>query len=377
MSGKVRFIDAQKSQFYSTVRGRVNDYFKEQRLSKNANALMYFKTTFFLGGLIFIYCLILSNKFNPLFMFLLAILLGMFTAFVGFNVCHDAIHGAYSSKSYVNRALGYVFNILGANAYVWNISHNIIHHTYTNISGHDGDIEIAPGLIRVTHEDKIFKIQMYQHIYAFLLYGFASLAWVFNKDYQLIHKNNLGGLNLKHPQNEIVKMYFFKAVYYFLFIVLPLLILKLSWWQFIIGFVAMHLVEGWIMGIVFQLAHVVEDSDFPIPTSDGNIEEAWAVHQMRTTANFSKDNGWITWFCGGLNMQIEHHLFPKICHVHYPKISVIVEQTAKEFNVPYLANKTIFDAVRSHYKMLRKFGVDAQGNQDKVVDNEFHNLNLK
>jgi linoleoyl-CoA desaturase len=360
MSAKLRFVDTKKSLFFATVKQRVDAYFKENNISKNANSLMYVKTAFYLGGMFLFYGLIISNQFAALPMLFFAIGLGTFTAFIGFNICHDAVHGSYSSNAKINKVLGYLFNLIGANDYVWSLTHNVVHHTYTNIPGHDEDIEVAPGLLRLSPEERITKIQRFQHYYAFLLYGFASLSWVFKKDYVKFFQKSVGGIESKHPKKEVYKLFIFKALYYFIFIALPLMVLDISWWQFIIGFVCMHMAEGMVLGVVFQLAHVVEGTDFPYTNEEGNIEEAWAIHQMRTTANFARKSFLASWFCGGLNMQVEHHLFPKICHVHYPQISEIVKSTAEEFNVPYIENETFLGALKSHYKMLKKFGIDEQ-----------------
>jgi linoleoyl-CoA desaturase len=362
MSSKVRFVDSKQSEFFATVKQRVDAYFKDKNLSKNANSLMYFKTAFYLGGFLLFYGLIMSNQFAPLTMLYFAIGLGMFAAFIGFNICHDAIHGGYSANPTVNKTFSYLFNLIGANAYVWSITHNVVHHTYTNMPGHDEDIEVAPGLLRLSPEDKINKIQKYQHFYAFLLYGFASLSWVFRKDYVKFFQKKIGNMdNTKHPKGEVFRLFFFKGLYYTVFIILPLIVLtEITWWQFIIGFVVMHFAEGLVLGLVFQLAHVVEGTAFPYVNDQGNIEEAWAVHQMQTTANFARKSFMATWLCGGLNMQVEHHLFPKVCHIHYPNISEIVKRTAEEFNVPYIENKTFLGALRSHYKMLKKFGIEEQ-----------------
>src|SRR5690606_23977943 len=181
MTQKLKFIDAERSEFFATVRKRVDQYFIENKRSKFANRSMVTKTVFFLGAMVALYTLILTGVFSPVVMLIMAILLGMTMAFIGFNVCHDALHGSYSSNPRINKALGLIFNFIGANSYVWGITHNIVHHTYTNIPGHDEDIEIAPGLVRVSEEDKRYKIQRYQHIYAFFLYGLASLSWFFRK----------------------------------------------------------------------------------------------------------------------------------------------------------------------------------------------------
>lgn len=364
IQANLRFVDTAQSTFFATVRKRVDAYFKENNLSKHADASMWIKVIFFLSGTVFLYGLILSNQFSAPIMLALAIVLGMFQSFIGFNVSHDAIHGAFSANPAVNRALGLSFNLIGANAYVWSITHNVVHHTYTNIPGHDEDIDVAPGLVRLSPEDTLKPMQRYQHWYAFLLYGLASMSWVFRKDYKKFYQEKIGHYdNSKRPAKEVFNLFFFKAIYYTLFIVIPLLVLNITWWQFLIGFLAMHFAEGLVLGLVFQLAHVVEGADFPMPNEQGNIEEAWAIHQMRTTANFACKSWLATFLCGGLNFQIEHHLFPRVCHVHYPAISGIVKQTAHEHNVPYIENETFLDALRSHQAMLKKFGKEALAEQ--------------
>ena len=364
MEQQLRFVGKNNQQFFATVRKRVDAYFKGNNISKHANAEMYFKTFFFFGGVIFFYSLIMFGNFSPMAMLGLAIVLGMFQAFVGFNVSHDAIHGAYSSKSWVNYIIGLTFNILGANDYVWRITHNLVHHTYTNIPGHDEDIDVAPGLVRLSPEEELKPHMRYQHIYAFLLYGLASISWVLRKDYKKFFQDKVGQTKVERKPSDYFNLFFFKIVNYTLFIVLPLMYLDVTWWQWLIGFVLMHLGFGLTLGLVFQLAHVVEGTDFPEPNMEGNIEEVWAIHQMQTTANFARSSWLANFVCGGLNMQIEHHLFPKICHTHYRKISEIVKETALEFNVPYIENETFWGATKSHYRMLKKFGKEALQGKD-------------
>ncbi len=358
---KVRFVGTQKPEFFATVRKRVDAYFQENQLSRNANGAMWIKAVFFLTGMGLFYGLILSNLFSPLNMLLFAVLLGMFTAFVAFNICHDAIHGAFSRNRKTNQMLGLIFNVIGANAYVWNITHNIVHHTYTNIPDHDEDLDVAPGIIRLSADEKLKGFQRFQHLYAFPLYGLASLSWVFRKDYMKFFQKKIGNShdNTNHPRKAYLELFLFKAVYYMLFLVIPLLVVNVTWWQFLIGFLAMHLAEGLVLGLVFQLAHVVEGTHFPEPDENGRIEEVWAIHQMQTTANFARKSWLAGFLCGGLNMQIEHHLFPKVCHIHYPALSEIVKQTAHEFDLPYYEAPTFLTALQSHYRILRRYGKEA------------------
>lgn len=359
MSQKVKFINTNCSTFFATTRRRVETYLKEKEISKNANRSMWAKAIFFVAGFFSLYLLILSGWFGTWAMLGMTAALGAFAVFIGFNICHDAIHGSFSGKSGTNKGLSYLFYLIGANPYLWNISHNIVHHTYTNIPGHDEDIEVAPGLIRLDESEEVNKFQRFQHLYAFCLYGLASLSWVLRKDYVKFFQERIGQHSTQHPKREYFNLFFYKILHYFFFIGIPVLVLNLTWWQAGIGFLVMHLAEGLVMGLVFQLAHVVEGTDFPVPNEEGNVEEAWAEHQMRTTANFAPESALTAFFLGGLNRQIEHHLFPKVCHIHYPAIAAIVRQTAKEFNLPYIESPTFSSALLSHYRILRRFGKEA------------------
>ncbi|MBO0936012.1 acyl-CoA desaturase [Fibrella sp. HMF5335] len=360
LTRSVKFTNPKRSLFFATARKRVDAYFARRGESPHANGAMWGKAVFFLAIYGAIYGLMLSNQFGVWPMLGLAVALGCFAAFVGFNVSHDAIHGAFSARSWVNQLLSNTFNLVGANPYLWKTTHNIVHHTYTNIPGHDEDIEVAPGLVRLDADEPHRPWQRFQHLYAFPLYGLASLSWVFRKDYLKFFKKKIGQHdNTNHPRAEYVKLFLYKAIYYAAFLALPMLVLDLAWWQVLVGFVVMHLAEGLVIGLVFQLAHVVEGTSFPVPTQTGTIEEAWAVHQLQTTANFAPRSWFATFFCGGLNRQIEHHLFPQVCHIHYPAIAQIVKQTAQEFKLPYLENPTFLSALVSHYRLLKQLGQQA------------------
>ncbi len=353
----VKFVPKNKKQFFTDLTQRVNAYFKENNISKQANGSMKFKTAFFIFGTIGLYALIMSQIFSPLVMLGLAIILGSFKAFLAFNVGHDAIHGSYSESNLVNKLLSRSFDFLGGNSYMWSITHNKIHHTYTNIPGHDEDIDLAPGIVRLCPNEPWKPMMRYQKYYSFLLYGLAGLFRVFKQDYYKFFKKEIGAFdNTNHPKVEYFNLFFYKAVYYFTFIAAPIIFLDLTIGQVLLGFLIMMATEGFVLGLVFQLAHVVEDVEFPEPNAENNIEEVWAIHQLQTTANFSRKSWLATFLCGGLNYQVEHHLFPNICHIHYPELSHIVKKTADEYGIIYNENETFFSALKSHYNMLDKFG---------------------
>ncbi|GAB3702191.1 acyl-CoA desaturase [Spirosoma flavus] len=357
MATKLKFTNTGRSPFFATLRGRVDAYFTQQAISPHANRAMWAKALFFLIGYGLIYGLILSDQFGIWTMLGLVALLGVFAACIGFNVSHDALHGAFSAHSWVNKFLGGSFYLLGANPYVWKITHNIVHHTFTNIPGHDEDIDVAPGLVRLDPEEPLKSWHRYQQWYTFPLYALASLSWVLRKDYVKFFKDRIGQHDTpNHPRREYIKLFVSKTLYYVFFLVLPLAILSLTWWQVLIGFLVMHLAEGLVLGLVFQLAHVVEGTTFPLPDETGNMPDAWAIHQLYTTANFAPRSKIAAFICGGLNRQIEHHLFPKVCHIHYPAITAIVKRTAHEFGLPYLENRSFGSALYSHFRLLQTLG---------------------
>lgn len=352
----VTFQNQLNPDFAKEVKARVKAYFAEKGISQHANTSMVMKTitifTVFFGS----YLLLFTGWFPVWGMWLLTLLMGTAMAGIGFSISHDALHGAYSENPRVNQWLGYGFDVLGANGYIWKITHNIIHHTYTNIHGHDEDLEVAE-FIRLSPGMKYHWIHRFQHVLAFFAYSFATLFWMFIKDYKYFFASELGPYeNKQHPAKEWAFLFFSKAITYTYQIVLPLMFLDITFTQFVIGFLTAHMTAGLILGVIFQLAHVVEETDHPTQNEKGFIENTWFVHQMETTNNFARSNKFLNWYIGGLNYQIEHHLFPRVCSIHYENISPIVEDVAKKHGIVYNNHETLFQAIRSHYRTLKKFG---------------------
>ncbi len=353
---KVTFNNKVAREFSQSVKERVNAYFDDNGISRHANAQMIIKTLALVSLYVVAYLLIMMGNFPLWVMWMLCVVMGIGMAGIGFSVSHDALHGAYSSNEKVNTALGLTFDLLGANGYIWKITHNVVHHTYTNIHQHDEDLEVAE-FIRLSPHSEFKPIHRLQHFLAFPAYSFATVFWAFIKDYKYFFKAHLGPYeNKSHPLKEWVILIVTKILYYTYTIVLPLMLLDITFIQWLIGFMSLHMVAGIILGVIFQLAHVVEQTDHPLPDENAHIDNHWLIHEMETTANFARDNKLLCWYVGGLNFQIEHHLFPKVCSIHYPAISHIVEATAKEYGVPYHMNDTFLGAVASHYRVLKKHG---------------------
>jgi linoleoyl-CoA desaturase len=238
---------------------------------------------------------------------------------------------------------------------MWNNKHNIIHHTYTNIDGIDDDIEIKP-LLRMCSTQKKYFIHRFQHIYVWFLYTLLLLVWVFQSDYKKYFSKKVGEVPIKKMSRfDHFAFWFAKAAYYFMMIVLPIMLVGFLPWM--VGFLIIAMFAGFVLSIVFQLAHTVEETSFPVPNADINtIENEWAIHQIETTANFATKNKLISWLVGGLNFQIEHHLFPKISHIHYPAISKIIKKTCEEYGVKYIEFRKMRHAIVSHSVHLRNMG---------------------
>lgn len=356
----IKFDKNKDNTFYTTLKNRVDAYFAEKKLSKKANALMVFKVFFYLGIWSASYYFLMFVPLPIAAQYVLWAVLGFFSAFIGLNICHDAIHGSFSENRHINNLLSHTFYLIGANVYMWKITHNIVHHTYTNIDGHDEDITPVP-IMRMSPHQPLKKIHKYQHIYVFFLYALASISWVFIKDYKKFFQKQIGGYpNDNHPTSEYFKLFGFKAVYYVMFVFVPFMFIEAHWGHILLGFLLMHWCEGYTLTFIFNLAHVVEGTEYPLPDESGNMENVWAEHQLRTTADFACENDVLNFFFGGLNFQVEHHLFPKVCHVHYKAISKIVKSTAEEYGLPYLAIPTFGGAINSHIKLLKHLGTTPQ-----------------
>lgn len=364
---KIRFSNRDAKAFVKDVRSRVAEHFEQTGKSRKANGWMVLKTILILAATFGTYGLIMLGDLSLSQMWAGTFVIGLGMAGIGFSVAHDALHGAYSNSKAVNAALGFTFDIMGANGYMWKITHNVIHHTYTNIHDVDEDLTVSP-LLRLSPGARHYWFHRYQHRYGFLAYGLATVNWLLAKDFQQFLKKDIGPyVNKKHPASQIALLVVSKILAVTWMIVLPLVFLDITWWQFLIGFLTAHMTAGIILGVIFQLAHVVEGPEFPLPDEDGTMEYAWLVHEMRTTANFAFANKPLSWYIGGLNYQIEHHLFPQTCSVHYPAIAPIVQEVAAEYGIPYHYNPTLREAIASHYRMLRKLGPEAATLDDLAV----------
>ncbi|GAB3165073.1 fatty acid desaturase family protein [Telluribacter humicola] len=356
--GQVKFVSKDKNQFFNTLRKRVDQHFADTGQSKHANGTMILKSVVLLAAYVLPFVALLA--FNPPFALsmVLWLVMGLGVAGIGMSVMHDANHGAYSANSRVNQLMGYTLNLVGGGVLNWKLQHNILHHTYTNVVPMDEDIQDRL-VVRLSPHTTTRAIHKFQWIYAFFFYGILTLYWVIAKDFIQYVSFIRSGVNTQTRTENLsllVRLIALKVMYLSVMLAVPVVYFSIPFSEVLSGFLLMHFAAGLILTVVFQLAHTVEGTHHPLANDQGIIENDWAIHQLQSTVNFSRQNRWLSWYVGGLNFQIEHHLFPRICHVHYPAIAPIVKQTAEEYGLTYMENETFGEALRSHIATLQRFG---------------------
>ena len=352
-----KFSRSINQEFSDLLKRRVNDYFQENGLHRKANSEMVSKSILAFSLYLIPYFIILfAGITSTPVLFVLWILMGFGISFVGTSIMHDALHGAYSSRKSVNSLMGFSAALLGVDPTMWKIQHNVLHHTYTNIEHADEDIEPRFVLRFSPHQPKKWFHQ-FQHLYVWFFYSLSTVIWITAKDFVKLFKYREKGFVKAGSdfRKKLALITFRKVSYFTFFLVLPIVMLDIPVGMTLLMFFTMHLVAGMSLSLIFQPAHVIETSDF-IEQDEEWINENWSVHQILTTTNFAMKSKFIYWFSGGLNFQLEHHLFPNICHVHYPEISKILQKTTAEFNLPYHTKKTFFGAVYAPLQNVKRPG---------------------
>jgi linoleoyl-CoA desaturase len=345
-----------RDSFYQVLRARVEQYFQTTGRKRRDCPRMYLKTALILAWFAASYVLLVFVMKAWYLSVPAAVLLGVSMAAIGFNIQHDGGHRAYSDRAWVNRLMALSLDMLGGSSYMWARKHNGIHHTFSNITGHDDDIDI--GIFgRLSPHQRRLRFHRLQQFYLWPLYGFLPLKWQVYDDFRDLVTGRVGGQPHAQPKGwDLVTFVGGKGLFFSLAVVIPLLLHPA--WAVLLFFLAASFVQGVILSAVFQLAHCVEEASFPLPSAEtGRMEASWAVHQVETTVDFARGSRWLSWFVGGLNFQIEHHLFPQICHIHYPSISPLVEQTCREFGLRYVAHETLLASLASHFRWLRRMGM--------------------
>ncbi len=354
----VKYNNSKQKEFLSTLRQEIKNYFEKNNLTPQADSAMWFKVFFWLFAWLGSYLLIVFGNFSPFWLLITAFFHGFTHLFIAFNISHDANHNSISRNLTVNRILSYSLDIIGVNSFLWRVSHNDEHHNFLNIHELDNNIN-GFGVMRFTTDDPLKPIHRYQHIYAILLYGLSTINYVLFKDINLMRKASIKGI--KVPKIEWVKLIAFKLFYYMYVFVIPVLYLNIPFLYVFATFLFTHFFVGLSLAYVFQCGHVNEEMHIP-EVKENRVEDAWAVHVLKSTCDFALDNKALTWLTGAINVHIIHHLMPHICHTHYTALAPIVKKVALDYGIVYREKKTFWEAIVSHGNWLK-----AAGTSEKVA----------
>lgn len=344
------------SAFHRTLKKRVDAWFEETGRSRDGGARLIVKAVVILAWLATSYVLLVGFAATWWQALLAVTSLGLAASAVGFNIMHDGGHQSFSRHRWLNRLTASALDMIGGSSFIWNQQHNKIHHHYTNIDGTDDDIVLDPW-VRLAPSQPMRPWQRWQWLYAWPLYSWLPPKWLFWDDYMSLLRGKLGDKPIPRPKGrELALLIGGKLWLYGLLFAIPLL-LGHSFAAIAGLFVVYSIVHGVTLSVVFQLAHCVEEARIVEKAEAGErMPLGWTEHQLATTVDFCPKNRLINWYVGGLNFQIEHHLFPRISHVHYPALAPLVQATCEEHGIAYNVNPTLFAALRSHARFLYRMG---------------------
>jgi linoleoyl-CoA desaturase len=343
------------NEFQTRLRCRVDDHFREAGRRRRDLWQWYVKAASILAAFAVSYTLLVFFASGWWQAAGLTVVLALATVGIGFNIMHDGGHGAVSRHRFVNRAMAHSLDVVGGSSYLWRWKHGVLHHNYANITGHDMDVAVGM-LARFTPHQPSYAHQRWQHWYVWVLYGLLAMKWHFYDDFRTLVLGRIGPHPIPRPRGrDLALLIACKLSFFVLAFGIPLLLHPV--WVVAAAYGLFAVVLGLSLSVVFQLAHCVEQAAFPL-VAEGvrSVDSAWAVHQVQTTVNFGHGNGFATWLLGGLNYQIEHHLFPEINHCNYPAISGLVRDTCREFGIAYNEHESLWAGVRSHFRWLRRMG---------------------
>ena len=354
-SSRRRLAYSEDKTFQLELRSRVDAYFRETGVCRRDIAAWYGKAAVILTAFASSYALLVFVASVWWLAVPLTIGLALSVVGIGFNIMHDGGHRAVSRHRTVNRLMAHSLDMVGGSSYLWHWKHAVLHHTYANITGHDMDVTLGL-LARFTPHQRRYTHQRWQHWYIWILYGLLAIKWQFYDDFKVLLAGKIGPHRIPRPRGaQLVTLILGKLVFVVLAFLIPLTLH--SAWVFVPFYLLFAVVLGFVLSVVFQLAHAVEEASFPsVPEGSHSVDNSWAAHQVQTTVNLCHGNRVVTWLLGGLNYQIEHHLFPQISHCNYPALSRIVKPACAEFGITYSEHASFWAGLRSHARWLRRLG---------------------
>lgn len=348
----MKFKSKNDSDFFSELIKKVDVYMEKKGGNRFADASIYLKGSFLIGLYLSCYILLLSQKLSTSVSVLLVMIMGLAGVMIVFNIVHDASHNVLFKSKSLNKAAAYFGDLMGMNSYIWNIRHNIQHHTFTNVAGGDVLLDSIP-FIRVCSQQKKLPMHKYQVWYVPFLYMFYSIFWVFFIDINMFRQKQMGNYkNISHSRQEWIKLILFKSFYLFYMIIFPAWIINIPLSFVLVGFLIYHMVAGILLSTVVVLGHCVEGAEYVAPDDDGIIQNSFMQHEWNATYDCSTDSKLLHWITGGLNTHLAHHLFPKLCHCHYLGVTRIIKEHCAEHQIDY-PHYSLGEAIISHFNFLR------------------------
>lgn len=342
-----------RGSFHADLKRRVDLHFLATGRSRHGGLAMAAKSFAMIAWLASSWLLLMFLPVPPWVAVLLTLSTALAMGGVGFCVMHDANHCGTSSSARTNGMMSFTLDLLGASSCLWRLKHNVMHHSYPNVAGVDPDIEAPSPLLRVAPWQPHRRHHRFQHLYVWVLYGLFPLRWWFVDDFRELVTGRIGGRQFRPPRGRtLVIALAGKVIFVCWTFVMPALLHPL-WVVALLGIIGVF-VLGNLLAIVFQLAHCVGQAEFI--DSGITTQTDWASHQVATTVDFARGSRVLGWYLGGLNFQIEHHLFPRICHVHYGALSAVVEETCRAHGVRYRSEPTLWSALRANWRWLRSMG---------------------
>jgi linoleoyl-CoA desaturase len=342
-------------EFFRETRREVELYLGSRRVRLRGRAQLYGKTVVAFS--------VFAASWSSLVLVRPGLVLGLLslaglslgTILIGFCVQHDANHGAYFRTRRANHLLGWSADaLLGFSSYAWRVKHNVAHHTYTNVDGWDDDVDQTP-FARLLPTQAPRPWYRLQHLYVWPLYSLMVLRWQTGADVAALLRGRIARSALHLPRRwDLAGLVAGKLVFVSWALVGPLLVYP--WWVVLAGYAGCTMVTSLVTATTFQLAHCVEEADFTSADELASRPRVWAIHELETTVDFCPRNAVLTWLLGGLNYQIEHHLFPRVAHTHYPRIAAIVRRNAERHGLRYTVHPSLRAALRSHQRHLQALG---------------------
>lgn len=353
---KIAFVPRDGDRFMALLRQRAAALLADPVERRRGRRLLLAKAGVFGGMGVLSYGALLASGGAPLAALAAAVAFAMSVLFLAVNIGHDAAHETLVRRRGLNHAIQFAcFSLMGVDAYLWRFRHVVSHHVFPNVNGSDIDIDRNP-FLRLSPNQPWRPRFRHQHLYAPLVYCFVALHSIWVQDYAYLFKRELANAKgIRHPWPRFVEFAAGKLVHVTVALAIPMLVLPLAWWQVAIGYVAALGVMSLLFVIALVGTHFSTQAAFPEPDAAGRIRHGFAEHALVTSVDWEPQSRLAGFFAGGANTHAAHHLFPRVAHVHYRRLSGLIAEVAARCQAPY-HRTSLAGMVADHLRFLRQMG---------------------